>query len=280
MLTRLPEIVVDDFAALAPKRRCLNTPRAESVTLEGICNASDCESSARTTSTPPTCAVAEEICDNTLVCYGMVCRLLVGFVVHAHSTQISDLKVHNPLHHAASPTSTQHTIRFEPPRTIHRGNANAPVGRLDDYGGELLRRLVADDELILQLVLFSTPIVPPTERRTLKDTLQYLGVTIYGPRRRFCDVGDFMTRANCFLDDPVGCDRNVPYMNPQCLFSLHEQPPMTFDLMQLQQPHTDSFSRASLDILSGFETTDDLDSSASPTALRTELKECVIRHTV
>ncbi|PZD31108.1 hypothetical protein A1F97_09928 [Pyrenophora tritici-repentis] len=81
-----------------------------------------------------------------------------------------------------------------------------------------------------------------------------------------------MTQAGCYLDDPVGCDRNVPYMNPQCLFSLHERPPMTFELLPLQQPHIDNFAQASLDVLSGFETTDDLELSANPTALRTELK--------
>ncbi|KAI4931159.1 hypothetical protein J4E85_003748 [Alternaria conjuncta] len=84
-----------------------------------------------------------------------------------------------------------------------------------------------------------------------------------------------MTQVNCFLDDPVGCDLNVPYMNPQCLFSLHKRLPMTFDLPQMQQPYIDSFSRASLDILSGFETADDFESSASPTVLLTELKDHV-----
>jgi hypothetical protein len=257
MLTYLPEIVIDDLAAPASKRRRLNYPHAEGVAIESARNASDCVSSARTTPTPSICATVEEICENTLVCYGM----------------ISDLKVHRSLHHVASSISTQHAIRFEPPRTLHYGIVDTPAGRLDDYGGELLQRLVADDELILQFVLSSAAIAPTTEKKLLKDSLQYLGVTIYGPRRRFSDVGDFMTQAGCYLDDPVGCDRNVPYMNPQCLFSLHEPPPMTFDLLQqLQHPEVDNFSRASLDVLSGFETTDDFELSANPTALRTELK--------
>jgi len=276
MLTRLPEIVVDESAAPAPKRRRLNTPHAESVTLESVCNASDSVSSAQITSIPSTCAIVEEISDNTLVCYGMVRRVHLSFVAYTYVTQISDLKVQSSSHHVASPISAQHPIRFEPPRTLYRGSASTPIGRLDEYWGELLKRLVADDELILQLVLFSAPIAPSIKQKTPRSDLQYLGVTIYGPRCRCDDVGIFMTRVNCFLDDPVGCDFNVPYMNPQCLFSLHERPPMTFDLPQLQQPYIDSFSRASLDILSGFETADDFESSASPTALLTELKEYVI----
>jgi hypothetical protein len=89
-------------------------------------------------------------------------------------------------------------------------------------------------------------------------------------------VGEFMTQAGCFLDDPVGCDRNVPYMNPQCLFSLHERPPTTFELFQLPNPHIENFTRATIDVLSGFETTDDFELTANPTALRTGLQVYVI----
>ena len=269
MLTCLPEIVVDEFAAPATKRRRLNTPHAESVTL-----ASDHEVSAQT-SPPSASATTEELGEDTLVCYGMVSRALLTLLVYAYLAQISDLKAHSLLHHATSLTPTPDAIRFEPPRTIFRDSANTPVARLDDFGGELLLRLAADDELVLQLSLFSAPIAPPAERRTLKSTFQYLGATIYGPKRRSGDVGDFLNQAGCYLDDPVGCDRNVPYMNPQCLFTLHETPPMTFDLLQSHELHIDSFSRTSLDVLSRFETTDEFELSASPTALRTELKEYV-----
>ncbi|KAJ5064931.1 SNF2 family N-terminal domain-containing protein [Bipolaris maydis] len=188
-------------------------------------------------------------------------------------TKISDLTVNVSLHHLTSDVSPQHSIYFQPPRTLSCAVADAPVGLLDDFAGELLLRLVDDDDLILQFLLSSTPIASATERKSAnKNSSKYLGVILYGPRCRLGDVGDFMTQAGCYLDDPVGCDRNVPYMNPQCLFSLHEQPPMTFDLLQPRQLYIDNYSRASLDVLSGFETTDDLELSATPTALRTELK--------
>ncbi|CAN9235351.1 unnamed protein product [Alternaria alternata] len=47
---------------------------------------------------------------------------------------------------------------------------------------------------------------------------------------------------------------------------------MTFELLPLQQPHIGEFTRDHFDVLSGFETTDDLALSVTPTALRTELK--------
>jgi hypothetical protein len=229
---------------------------------------------------PPSsaCATPENIGEDTVVCYGMVSCVLLCSAVSTYIVQISDLKVHSPIHHAAPSTPTHNAIRFEPPRTIMRDSTNKQVGRLDDYEGELLLRLIADDELVLQLSLFSAPIAPPTKRRTPRGAFQYMGATIYGPKRRSGDVGDFLNRAGCYLDDPVGCDRNVPYMNPQCLLTLHERPPMTFDLLQPHQPHIDTFSRASLDFWSQFDTTDDLDLAAIPTALRTELKEYVSRH--
>jgi hypothetical protein len=276
MLDYLPEIVVDELAAPASKRRRLDTHHTGGVAIESACNASKCEPSPQVTPILSTRATTEEICENTLVCYGMVRRILLGFTVYAYIAQISDLAVNIPLHHVASPVLTQHPLHFEPPRTLCCGGVDTPVGRLDDYGGELLLRLVADDELVLQFVLSSAPIAPITEKKLPKDASQFLGVTIYGPRRRFSDVGDFMTKAGCYLDDPVGCDFDVPYMNPQCLFSFHERPPMTFELLQPQHPHMENFARASLDILSGFETTDGLELSANPTALRTELKMYVI----
>ncbi|KAJ6200143.1 SNF2 family N-terminal domain-containing protein [Bipolaris maydis] len=258
MLSCLPSIVVDDVAPPASKRRRLNTPHAERIAIEDLCNGSEYTHSADTTPVPsPICIAAEEIYEGTLVCCGM----------------ISDLTVNVSLHHLTSDVSPQHSIYFQPPRTLSCAVADAPVGLLDDFAGELLLRLVDDDDLILQFLLSSTPIASATERKSAnKNSSKYLGVILYGPRCRLGDVGDFMTQAGCYLDDPVGCDRNVPYMNPQCLFSLHEQPPMTFDLLQPRQLYIDNYSRASLDVLSGFETTDDLELSATPTALRTELK--------
>ncbi|USP82246.1 hypothetical protein yc1106_09520 [Curvularia clavata] len=185
---------------------------------------------------------------------------------------ISDLVVRYPAHHVTPPASPERRIRFEQPRTICCGIFDTLGGQLDDYGAKLLQALVSDDELVLQLMLSPTALTPTTERKQPRDGTKFLGVIIYGPRRRLGDVAEFMAEASCYLDDPVDCDRNVPYMNPQCLFSLHEQPPMTLELSQPQRTHMDDFSRPSLDFLSGFETADDIKLSGNPTALRTELK--------
>jgi hypothetical protein len=50
---------------------------------------------------------------------------------------------------------------------------------------------------------------------------------------------------------------------------------MTYTLPRLQQQSINDFTQASGDILSGFETTDVIEESADPSALRTRLKPYV-----
>lgn len=270
-----PQIVREDCAAPASKRRRLNAPLAGDLATQSACHTLGYELSPSTTPIPSICATTEGIRDDDLVCYGMVRHIPLIMMANAYIAQYSGLAVNVSPDHIASPPSIQGSISFEPPRKIRYGVGDASFGWLDNYGSKLLSTLAADNELILQLVTLSTPVTAKTERKTLKDAMS-LGVIMYGPKYRFSHVGDFMTKAGCYLDDPVGCDRNVPYMNPQYLCSLHEEPSMTFELLQLQQTVVENFSRASLDVLSGFETTDDFDLSDTPTALRTKLKMYVI----
>jgi hypothetical protein len=176
---------------------------------------------------------------------------------------------------AIAPSCTQETVFFTPSRELRRCPSADLVGHLDNYAGEVLSRLAADDELLLQLTFSAFPMAVELDTKPPKGTVGFLAITIYGPRRRFGDVGHFMTQCSYYLEDPTGCDWNVPYMNPQCLFSLHEHPPMTFDLPQVQHHTVDDFTRTPSDILAGFETTDRLAEAATPTALRTALQAYV-----
>jgi hypothetical protein len=272
-----PQIVIEDCAASASKRRRLNTPLAGDLATQSACHTLENELLPHKTPIPSVCATTEGISDNAIVCYGMVRHIRLILMANAYIAQVSDLAVNMPPNHVASSLSIQGPIRFESPRTIRYGVGDAPAGWLDDYGGKLLGTLVADSELILQLVTLSTPVAPTTGKKTFKNALS-LGVIIYGPRYLFSHIGDFMTQAGCYLDDPVGCDRNVPYMNPQYLCSFHEEPSMTFELSQLQHSLVENSAQASRDILSGFETTEDLDLSDTPTALRTKLQMYVVCH--
>lgn len=72
MLKCFPKIVIDDSADPATKRPRLEAPRTEGITTDGTCNVPQYESSGQMTATPSTCANTEAICEDTLVCYGMV----------------------------------------------------------------------------------------------------------------------------------------------------------------------------------------------------------------
>lgn len=91
----------------------------------------------------------------------------------------------------------------------------------------------------------------------------------------FDHVRCFITKCGYYLQDPVGCGLNVPYLNPQCLGSLHESPILTFDLAEVPHKSVDDVTRTPVDILAGFETTDSFEEAPTPTALRTTLKPYV-----
>jgi hypothetical protein len=134
-----------------------------------------------------------------------------------------------------APAFAHETVRFTPPRALHRRKDNILVGQSDKRTGEILSRLQSDDELRLQLTLSAAPVAAAPGVNSSKDLAQYLGIIIYGPKSRLCDVGDFVSQCRCYLNDPFGCEHNVPYMNPQCLFTLHGCLQLTFDLPQPQQ---------------------------------------------
>lgn len=101
-----------------------------------------------------------------------------------------------------------------------------------------------------------------------------LNIIIYGPVELFEDIGSFFQDHDIFLQDPVGCERNVRYFNPHRLPSLD---PMlikfTFDLTAKPLSHVveldDVDSRPKLlDILNSQE---DLTEKSQPRLVRTML---------
>ena len=142
------------------------------------------------------------------------------------------------------------------------------IGTLGGYASEVLAKLSADDQIELQLD-YTTEESGKTQRKTTVCSLQAI---LYGPGRLADDVGDFITKCGYFLQDPLGCAKNVPYLNPQRLSSLDGCLPMTFELHQEQHLRVDEFTRAANDILANFETTEVLAQTETPSVLRTKLQ--------
>jgi hypothetical protein len=179
----------------------------------------------------------------------------------------------NPAH---APAPDHEAVLFTPPQLLHRCSNAELVGQVDKTTGEILSRLAADDELQLQLTLSTSSVATESSAKPVATPLRFLGITIYGPRSRLNDVGDFISQCRCYLEDPFACDRNVPYMNPQCLVTLHRRPQMTFDLPQAQLQTITGFTQTSADVLKDFETTDCFEEAANPPALKTTLQAYVL----
>ena len=155
-----------------------------------------------------------------------------------------------------------------PNSTIHRRVDGSVIGTLEDHASEVLAKLAADGQIELQLD-YTTEESGKAQR---KKAVCFFQVILYGPERLADDVGDFIIKCGYYLQDPSGCARNVPYLNPQRLSSLDGCFPMTFDLQQEQHYRIDEFTRAADDILTNFKTTEVLAQAETPCALRTELQ--------
>lgn len=98
-----------------------------------------------------------------------------------------------------------------------------------------------------------------------------LTIIVYGPLDLFDDVGDFFQTCNMYLQDPVGCDRNVRYCNPHRLSGLDVEAPMTLDLDSAHRHMHISEISGNIDLLEGLNAPIDLPESESPPALVTSL---------
>lgn len=165
------------------------------------------------------------------------------------------------------PTLAQEVVLFEAPNILCRRNGGPLIGLLDDQNGKIVAALLADEELRLQLNLSKAPTASEPGNHPRKGTLGYLQIIVYGPKRCLNDVGDFVTQCGCFLDDPIGCEWNVPYINPQCLSSLYEQPIMTFDLSGAHPQDLQACKVSSSDVLAEFETLHQFAEARAPAAL-------------
>lgn len=112
-----------------------------------------------------------------------------------------------------------------------------------------------------------------------------LDIILYGPRRLFSVLGEFIDECNehlqddrkLYLQDPVGCDENVRYCNP------HRLPPLdpneaqfTFDLTAKRRCLRDLEDfEPRPELLELLESQEDLPEAPQPPSIRTILERCV-----
>lgn len=114
------------------------------------------------------------------------------------------------------------------------------IGRLDPHYSKLLEVILKCRRIELQ------PYVIPTSHQTTalkrprqarkgqqpaSSPVRTLSVVFYGPMQILDSVGDFLLKCSEYLQSPLHCDRNVPYINPQSLSGRDTPAPNTFDLV-------------------------------------------------
>lgn len=154
-------------------------------------------------------------------------------------------------------------------------------GQLDVAGGYAcclepqsaeVMKVLSEDCTIETQILVLLHAVPLSEKRNQGSSrrLCSVSVIIYGSVETFDDVGIFFQECGLYLQDPIGCDRNVPYCNPHRLSVPKDQVQLTFDLMQSR---SDSSMRQihKADSLDGLTIPRELPGLETPHLLRTKL---------
>lgn len=183
-------------------------------------------------------------------------------------------------------------MKFESPRLFRVTEHPVVVGEINlDY---LFLTEALLEEPRLELQILCTLLVDPPPRATTngrrpralgRTRRSSLNIILYGPADLSGPIFDFVQECNDHLDDetkiylqdPVGCDRNVPYCNPQRLPPLDSsRQDFTFDLAgKLLLPvHTEELQPLP-ELLELLDSQEDLPEATQPPAISTALKRYV-----
>lgn len=149
---------------------------------------------------------------------------------------------------------------FSPPNQLIC--KEACIGRFDDRSAEILRAVCEDPLVDLQLMHGKRP--------RQKGSPTPISAILYGPKWLSEDIGAFCQDSEIYLQDPLGCDRDVLYCNPHRLSSDEHACYTTFELQRASTNAivTKLHVSDALDILS---TPRVLGEVATPRWLKTEL---------
>jgi hypothetical protein len=109
-----------------------------------------------------------------------------------------------------------------------------------------------------------------TKRPRQKGILTLISAILYGPKSLYEDIGSFCEESEIYLQDPLDCDRDVPYCNPHRLSSDQDACYTTFEL-QRASPDVVVTQLHIADALDVFSTPKVLGELETPRHLKTEL---------
>ncbi|ORY10880.1 hypothetical protein BCR34DRAFT_653973 [Clohesyomyces aquaticus] len=187
--------------------------------------------------------------------------------------QIRDIPVHitGGTHQGSKATE----IHFDPcrPKELITLDGRSIRNIKDEETWEMICILEQEDGVSLQCRLYfeqmrkdDSKLTGPTRR---SGTTAFLSVIVYGPLVLMEDLGQFFQNNNWYLQDPMGCDRNVPYRNPHLLSGFDDVVQCTFDLKTVIIESEEIERRT--DLLDGLQTIELLPEADDPPSLKTRL---------
>lgn len=164
---------------------------------------------------------------------------------------------------------TASRVFFDSGQNLYRLSDRSLIGKLEDRDFEVLSRIAGEDGVDLQIHYAPNP--KDREHQRKCHGIGRLSTILYGPKGLADDMGNFLDACCIFLQDPVGCDRNVPYLNPHRLSSMDEILPLTFQLADSALQYIDEPMCPLSSLLSGLETSEALPMAETPRGLKTAL---------
>lgn len=132
----------------------------------------------------------------------------------------------------------------------------------------ILDRLRSEEAISLELYCRARPPILQPRRKQIKAQPSYeLLVNVFGRPSMFEPIGTFCERVDIYLQDPVYCNRDVPYRNPHVL--AEEDGIITTGSLSLTQ-EVENFTSPG-DIFDQLLTTDTLPEARTPQVIRTTL---------
>lgn len=167
------------------------------------------------------------------------------------------------------------SLIFSKPDMLYQVGQETRFGELDDRTSEILASLSTEDSICFQI---SCQTINQRAARGTKGSrkpganeIQYImNAIIYGPAELFDPVGEYLTKCNVDLQDPLSCDRNVVYSNPHIL-SRSNEIVMTDSLLSLASAPDVEKVIAQEDLFSELSSDSHLALTDAPDAIMTPL---------
>jgi len=167
------------------------------------------------------------------------------------------------------------SLHFSQPNLLYQVGRESNFGELDDRTAKILTSLASEEGICFQISCrtISRRAAPGKKgsRKPGANELQYVMNTIvYGSQNLRDPVGDYLTKCGVHLQDPIDCDRNVPYSNPHIL-SRTDELVMTASLLSLSTTPEIEKIIAQEDLFSELSSDSHLSLTDAPEAIATPL---------